>query len=174
MATPIHEHGRTWYLPTSQALNSDLYTEYLKGRNCDCEIISQEGTTIRMHSSVLLASAHSPLISSDTKLSKKVVLILNEWDVLTIRAFVEYLYLGYDKFLEKFGQPEGEYTQSTCTIPIFALIYFAYKYEQARLFECCRKIILNVTTKEDASRVLDAANKCQNYFLHEHYESLIK
>src|ERR1700691_5879492 len=90
----------------------NLYRDYLKGRNCDCELISEEGHVIKMHASVL--QEKSSLISSNTSTSKNLVISLDEYCHQTIRAFVDYLYLGYDKFLERYGKA-NKY-ETNCTI----------------------------------------------------------
>ena len=142
-----------------------LYKDYLQKKNCDCELISNDGRIIKMHASILRKK--SSLASNGPNIESENLVISLDCCDHTIYAFVDYLYLGYDKFLEKYGKPES------CTIPIFALVDFAHKYNQLDLFECCVAIIYNVTAKDDAERVLNAATKFQNYHLAKHYESLI-
>lgn len=163
------------FVPENKNTNI-LYDEYLQGKNCDCELIAKDGIIIKMHDSVFRENVNPPLISSSPNATKTLPLHLQKWGAHVIRAFVEYLYIGYDAFLKKYGQlPEAsKYGPPTPCIPIFALLEFAHEYHQLYLFQCCREIICSVTTKEDAENVLRVAKNCENSRLKLHYEKLLK
>ncbi|HEV8051104.1 MAG TPA: hypothetical protein VGP47_01320 [Parachlamydiaceae bacterium] len=136
----------------------NLYDDYLKGSHCDCEIISDEGRVIKLHSSVYNDY-------SLTKMPKENIVKFDNYREKTIRAFVDSLYLEKNEFVEK-------YLHSN--IPIFQLLALAHERQNDYLKSICIEIICEVATFPDAQNIRNINKTYQNFFLHQLYEKLIQ
>jgi hypothetical protein len=136
------------------------------------ELISKERCRIKVPASFFQGHAMWPRMELVAIDGRSFTILVEEYSEGTVRAFAEYIQLGYNNFLKKYGQPGDEYQMSSCTIPVFALLDFAHKYGQTRLFECCAEIIHSAATKEDADRVCEAHQKYQSDYLWKIYQDL--
>ena len=150
-------------------LSELLYEDYLKEKNCDYSLIAQNGTVIKVHSLILRMYAEKVfqnLLTSGMVESLQQAISLKDYSVSTIRAFLDFVYLGSKSFQDK-AMFDQDYN-----LDIFELISFAHCYQVLPLVDCCTNLLCRIATEDDAGHILEVATLYDNAHLKLLYETL--
>ncbi len=157
-------------IPKPKDLRQILYSDCLFGKNCDYRLIANNGVAIGVHSLMLRTYADDvfeKLISSGMIESQEKTIGLSDFSETTIRAFIDFVYLGGPEFQEKLM------SSKLIDLDIWDLLELAYRFQVNTLVDCCTNLLSRFATVDDAYSLLKAAKLYNNEHLKELYNELV-
>jgi len=152
-------------IPEQEEMRKALYALYQKQQLCDFSLICKDGA-VKIHSSLLFlfgGPVFQNLLTSEMKETQDKIILLAEYSQSTIRAFMDFVYLGGRAFSEKVISSNSQETTN-----LFELFEFANLYQVKALIDCCTNLISLVATKQD----LEAMQYLANLYDNEHLKLL--
>jgi len=153
-----------------EQFREDLYSLYQEQELCDFSLICKDGE-VKFHSNLLFVSgglAFQRLLKAKMKETQDKVISLTEYSQGTIRAFMDFVYLGGGAFSKKVISSDSQETTN-----LFELFRFANVYQIESLIDCCTNLISLVATKKDLRIVQHLATLYNNEHLKLLYTHLL-
>ena len=154
-------------VPKRESPLETWHTMYQNQFLCDLTLIA-ENVEIKLHSLLLYTyggEIFQKMLTNGFKESVDKVISLKEFSLNTVRAFIDFIYLG-----ENALQPEV-----TCTnaYEVSELLRLAHTYQIPSLVDHCANLLCLVTSAEDAEAIKLLADKCEIEQLKKLYEHLL-
>ena len=143
-------------------LRQMFYIEYLKGENCDYQLIVRDDFVIHLHGCMLRLHAGEPLkalLNLKTKESMGELFHLKEFSKHTVEAFIVYIYLGAEEF-ERMLMSE-----QFIKVDILELLSFAHCHREFLFMDCCINYLNRFCKKSDAETIFEEAKLYDNEYL---------
>ena len=129
---------------------------------CDFQL-KAKGGALSLHATVLFARGGEMLqraLVTQMREGFEREMQFIESDIGTLRAFVDYIYLGSDRFMEKFKKPDQKYLSNLTN-----LFVFAHTYQIPGLVDCCTNLISLFAKRSDVSTLRTLAERYENSHL---------
>ena len=143
-------------------LRQMFYIEYLKGENCDYQLIVRDDFVIHLHGCMLRLQAGDilkTLLNLKTKESMGELFHLKEFSKHTVKAFIIFIYLGAEEFERKLMSEQFK------KVDILELLSFAHCHQEFLFMVCCMNYLNMFCKKSDAQTILEEAKFYNSEYL---------
>ena len=144
----------------------DLYSMYIDESLCDLTLVTKDGT-IKIHSVPLFlcgGEAIQKMLTSNMKESLTKIVSFDQYSIATVKAFVDFIYLGESALAPKVFFNKG--------VDVYELLDMAHTYQIKPLIDCCTNLLNVSANTSDAENIKNLADRYDNEHLKELYKFL--
>lgn len=164
--TKFHVYSITPKLiPELKEMSKAFYSLYQNQQLCDLNLLSSD-TTLKVHAAVLYlygGAVFQKLLTTDMKETAEQSITFADYSGSTIKAFMDFIYLGGKTFQEKaitaFNNNNND------PFDLVELLDFAHSYQQETLIDCCTNLLSLSSTKNDLATLSKLATLYDNQHL---------
>lgn len=154
-------------IPPKMDLLESMYSIYEEQRFCDLSLVAGDGV-LKAHS-ILLSVCGSEVIQKmlthEMKESSEMTILFNEFSLKSLKAFVDFVYLG-----EKGLQPKSVLEKD---VDLYELFEMAHTYQFHTLIDCCTNLLSLFSSVKDKDKIYSLAKLYDNEHLRKLYEYLL-
>lgn len=147
-------------------LQNTMYSAYKNQIMCDYSLVTDDGI-VKIHSVILFTyggEVIQKILTVNMKESLEKTICFNSFSLNTVKAFVDYIYLG-----EKAFKPESFLEKD---INLCELFEMAHIYQIQPLIDCCTNLFSLFSSLDDINQIESLADHYENAHLKALYEHL--
>ncbi|MDP1608489.1 MAG: BTB/POZ domain-containing protein [Chlamydiales bacterium] len=153
-------------IPPRENLQQSMHSLYRENILCDFSVIAKDGA-LQVHSVIFFTYGGKiiqNMFTHKTKESAEKTISFTDFSLSTVKAFVDFLYLG-----EKAFEPEAFLERN---VNLYELFTMAHLYQVEPLIDSCTNLISLFSDIEDLEEIKHLVNIYQNKHLEELYKHL--